>query len=203
MGSGKSILTSNVITYLMRFSSSSDRMSYFFCQDEVPETLLSRSIIGSIARQILDSFIESATGDELQRLVTKSSNLDTEEKASFILSQYHLSSTCFIVVDGLDQCEMTEVNSVLAALGHLVDRAPPQSCFKLFISSRPEISRQLDTTLNPKFRLTPTPEALREDISTYIEATLYNKLASERLQLNDITHIQAIQNALLIGAQGM
>jgi hypothetical protein len=117
MGSGKSILTSNVITYLMRFSSSSDRMSYFFCQDEVPETLLSRNIIGSIACQILDSFIESATGNELQRLVTESSGLDTEEKMSFILSHYHLSSTCFIVVDGLDQCEMTEVNSVFGYFG--------------------------------------------------------------------------------------
>jgi NACHT domain len=203
MGSGKSILTSNVITYLMRLGSSSDRMSYFFCQDEIPETLLSQNIIGSIARQMLDSVIESATGNKLQRLVTESSNLDTEGKTSFILSHYHLPGTCFIVVDGLDQCEMTEVDSVLVALGHLVDQAPPRSCLKLFVSSRPEISRRLNNTLSPKFRLTPTPEALREDISTYIEATLYNKLASEQLQLNDITHIQAIQSALLIGAQGM
>lgn len=203
MGSGKTILTASVVAHLTLLNSPTCLVSCFFCQHEISETLSASNIIGSIARQMLGSFIDNATGDELDPLVAKTRSLEPQEKAELVFSLGSLSGTNFVVLDALDRCEMSEVDIVLNSLKLLIQKTPSDICLKLFVSSGMEISDRLNAILKPNFRLIPTSEDLDEDISMYISAALDNNLESGKLQLNDPELILPIQKALLIGAQGM
>jgi hypothetical protein len=67
LGMGKTVLVSNIIAYLHTVRNGLYIMSYFFCRWDREESLRARNILGSIARQLLNSLIEHATDNIVDR----------------------------------------------------------------------------------------------------------------------------------------
>ena len=65
LGSGKSVLLANIVGDL-NFSTGKERplVAYFFCRHDVQESLQARTILGSLARQLLRTFVDLDTLSE-------------------------------------------------------------------------------------------------------------------------------------------
>ena len=137
LGTGKTILTSSVVKYLYSKKSDRDVISYFFCQAELSTSLLARNILGSIARQLLNSYIDRASDNELEDLYAQTRNLDEEGIVRFLVSKLEDGFTYFVVLDGLDQCEDDALNIMSQSLDILY--AASNGTLKIFYTTRPDI----------------------------------------------------------------
>jgi len=63
IGSGKSVLLANMVDDLAPFALKGT-LAYFFCRHDIAESLISRTILGSLARQLLQNFPPLGTLDD-------------------------------------------------------------------------------------------------------------------------------------------
>jgi Cdc6-like AAA superfamily ATPase len=116
MGMGKTVLMSNVVSFLNASRRENDSVGYFFCQTENEKSLLARNIAGSICRQLLDSLIEESSHETLLAIQNDSESLDTNKTTQFLLSRLVVDRTYYIVLDGLDECESAQIREMAQAL---------------------------------------------------------------------------------------
>lgn len=200
LGTGKTIIVSTVIAYLRTTQKPPDNIAYFFCQSEEVITLQARNIIGCIIAQLLDSHVETATIDELERLYQRSKVFDVDEISEF-LSDIRSGSENYVVIDGLNECEEEEINKVSEFIAKLVkDRT---KVFKIFCAGRPELASGLLKDHKPDYKMTTSGEMVDLDIQQYIEVTLHEKLGTNRLRLSNPALILRIRDVLFQGAHGM
>ncbi|CAG8929642.1 unnamed protein product [Penicillium salamii] len=201
MGAGKTVLMSHVVTYLHKQNTRNEVIAYYFCRVDDAESLLARNIIGSLARQMLDFQITYAQDENLQRLSDASNDLHTSELTDFILTHLHIDEKYHLVIDGLDECEISEIRKVAQSVAQLC-RARPED-IKVLYSGRPELERSLFGALRPKFRISVTEAKIGSEMDRYIDATLERCLEEEQLILGDETTRLKIQEALQTGSKGM
>jgi hypothetical protein len=195
LGTGKTVISANVVENTM-ITASEATVSYFFCKFDEAESLRARTIIGSLARQLLncvkpgvfdgvDLALSIALGpdrilDYLQKL------LPSEPKEYFIL------------IDGLDECNEKELTLFIRYLKILVSS---RSIFHIYCSSRPDTYRRVSAILEPQSHVVMSDTI--SEIAQYVESALEERLESGSLCLGDPTLVLAIQDALLKGSQGM
>ncbi|MCJ1428875.1 hypothetical protein MMC29_006786 [Sticta canariensis] len=124
LGSGKTVLTANVVEDLKINTAAA--VAYFFCRHHEAESLKTRTIIGSIARQIFDD-IKSDIANEIPEM-KPATMIDTDQILDFLQELLPSNSHKYIiVVDGLDECEETEIRLLLQCLKQLL---LPKTVFK-------------------------------------------------------------------------
>ncbi|PKY07436.1 hypothetical protein P168DRAFT_302363 [Aspergillus campestris IBT 28561] len=201
MGVGKTVLMSNVVTQLNASRKSNDVISYYFCRGDDAVSLTSRSIIGSLARQLLEQEIDHAKGESLWDLHKDSCGLDTSEVVNFMLSRLKANRTYYLLLDGLDECDNSQIEKVAWNMTRLCDKRPTN--FKIICAGRPELEKQLFRVIKPKFKLSVTERKIKADMDNYIDTILGRCLEEELLKLQDPKLIIDISKALRDGSHGM
>jgi ankyrin repeat protein len=199
LGSGKSVLLANIVDDL-NLTTKKERpmVVYFFCRHDIPESLQARTILGSLARQLLRTvpdlgILSERCGDTY---ITR----DADKILELILHGCPESHEAYIVVDGLDECDENERIVLVKALRRIQEKLNVLICASFRIEPNnglQSMTRYLFTT-----RVVPLPEE-NPDIAAFIKADLMRCLDQGLLRIRDVTLIYDIEDALLAGSQGM
>ena len=144
LGSGKTVLLASIVGNLWSGScrgttrnSSNEELPvcFFFCRYSQPQSLTARSILGSIARQLV-STLDNAS-DILQvlakKLIDDSFTLLPEDMCEIISSAVNKDTPVTLVIDALDECiAKVEVAQVVSCLRKLLER----NIIRLLFSTR-------------------------------------------------------------------
>ncbi|MCJ1399178.1 hypothetical protein MMC11_002380 [Xylographa trunciseda] len=199
LGSGKTVLSANVVEDLMVTDSRTDSVSYFFCRYDDHASLKARTILGSIARQLLDVVPGDAIPDAEQ--IEYDMALDSHKITDILLRVLPPTRQYFVLIDGIDECNESETQILIESLSILL--ASPSHLFKLYCSSRPDVFRWARKKFEEVRYVSMTLADMSPDIARYIESELYRCLQDEELTIGDPELIMRIKTALLDGAQGM
>lgn len=200
LGTGKTILTSSVVAHLSTVRGPRDKIAYFFCQTEDSTSLSAENIFGSIVSQLLESHLEQAGSSQLEDLYKTCQNFDVQNFSQLLL-KVEPGGANYVIIDGLDECEETEIQKASEMMAILL-RNNIAPC-KIFCTGRSELERLLFQDAKLKYKMTVSGEKVNADIERYIKVTLHEKLEKNRLTLRDPTLILKIQDKLTQGTQGM
>lgn len=194
LGSGKTVLSANVVEDLKITTAAV--VAYFFCRHDEAESLQTRTIIGSIARQIFDR-VKSDITDKVAAI--RPGILDTDQILDHLQELLSSSSHRYmIIIDGLDECEEKEIRFLLQYLKQLLTS---KHVFQVYCSSRPDVFRWAPGLLRPRWKIYMS--ATTADIEEYIEDALEKHLESGSLTVGNPAIILTIRDALLENAHGM
>ena len=199
MGTGKTVLVSNIIAHIHTHRQPHDTISYFFCHNGL--SLSARSILGSLVCQILDSQIQNAEGEELLGLDQLDEDSSASEVTKFLLVHLKPNMTCFLVIDGLDECDAGVVREVARNIDQL--RQYTSGTFKVLYAGRPELDQLLFKQIAPDFKIPVSGNKIQSDIEIYISQTLGQCLDEEKLELGDPSLVIEISKCLRTGSSGM
>ncbi|OBT64449.1 hypothetical protein VE03_05766 [Pseudogymnoascus sp. 23342-1-I1] len=200
LGSGKSVLLANLIDDLYLDSRNKDiTVAYFFCRHDIPESLKARTVIGSLARQLLrmreDLAMVAGLIDNTTTL-----DLDLEMVCSLLQRLVPLKSRTYFVLDGLGECDSVEREILIPKLRKLQKKFSLVLC----VSVRPDPGDVLK--LSPErfidARTTSIPTD-NPDIDAFISTELESHIESKRLVIGNPLLILEIHDFLLKGSQGM
>lgn len=195
LGSGKTVLSANVVEDLRM--TTSDAVAYFFCRHDEATSLETRSILGSIARQILDH-IKSYRVDAVAE--TRLGTIDTDQILQYLQELPPSNSQrYYIIIDGLDECEEKERRLLLQCLKELLTS---KHIFQVYCSSRPDVFRWAHTVLESQWNVSMSSRT-NVDIEEYVKDSLVKNLELGTLAIGDPTIILKIQDTLLEKADGM
>jgi ankyrin repeat protein len=199
LGSGKSVLLANIVDDLSLFSTEGKPLvAYFFCKHDVPESLQARTIIGSLARQLLRTVTDlSIPAESCENTHTTS---DTEQVLKMLFQGFSSKVEVYLVLDGLDECDNEEKEMLVQTIRKIQEKLKLLVC----TSSREEPNRGLQSITNQLLasRVVLLPDD-NPDIEAFVEADLERCLSQKRLTIGDPALILEIQDALLKGSQGM
>ncbi|KAF3000714.1 hypothetical protein E8E13_002932 [Curvularia kusanoi] len=134
-----------------------------------------------------------------QMIVNEAQESDTGKVLDILFQGYSSDAKAYLIVDGLDECDEEEKETVVQALRKIQDKLKVLVCvsFRETNNGPKPVTNQLLATRN-----VPLPED-NPDIEAFIEAELERRLRQKRLTIGDPTLILNIQDALLRGSQGM
>ncbi|MCJ1308046.1 hypothetical protein MMC25_001696 [Agyrium rufum] len=201
LGVGKTILVSNIVAALHTSKQQQGIISYFFCRSDREESLRAKNIMGSIAGQLLEYYIEHAKDDVLETLLNGSKDLAAAEVTDFLSSHLDYGKTHYIVLDGLDDCAATEVRAVAEGIGKLCKSHTKG--LKFLIAGCPELEQEIFRTFRPNHRMIFGKEKADTDIERYVNAELEACLEENRLVIGDPTIVLTIVKSLREGSDGM
>jgi hypothetical protein len=197
LGVGKTVISANLVENLS-IQTSTAGIGYFFCRFDDAESLRSRTIIGSVVRQLLeplgtDAFdgLASGIGPELD----EGRMLNQLQRLLPVHQQHY-----FVVLDGLDECTLSESKNTVRFMRGLMEGAHE---FHLFCSSRQGLYQDIAGIFEPQYHVPCTESNVRPEITRYIEDALAELLGSKELTLGDHTLLLTIRDALVNGNQGM
>ena len=195
LGSGKTVLSANIVDDLI-LSDPTIIVVHFFCRYDELESLKTRTIIGSIGRQIFEG-IDFDFSEQIPEI--ESGDLETAQIMQY-LEELSISNSSkrFIVIDGLDECEESEARNTLNYLNQFIES---NHGYHIYCSSRPDIAYWGTSLLRPKWKLSMS--AATGGIEQYIEGALAESLESERLCLGDSKIIETIYHELVAKAGNM
>ncbi|KAI9683027.1 MAG: hypothetical protein M1822_006220 [Bathelium mastoideum] len=199
LGCGKSVLLANIVDDLnLHLRNKNATITYFFCRHDIPESLSARTILGSLARQLLESVSEISQAVSL--FGTTPSDEGIVKMRELIQLNHSIDNRVHFILDGLDECTHVEQNLLLAQLRELQTTFP----FLLCVSRRLEPGYALD--LHSAWFLNTMTLSMTDDnpdIEAFVSTELADCVISEKLILGDPSLVLEIQNALLEGSQGM
>lgn len=147
MGSGKTCVTHAVVTQLLRTTESqfrgTEKIIYFYCDGTNAETSKQIDDVANIMRCLLKQLADNPHSSMDENVTTlyeerhHKSDLSTSQCTELISTLVRKLLTCFIVVDGLDECPREVQADLIDALQDIKARA--ECPIKLFISSRDEV----------------------------------------------------------------
>ena len=199
LGSGKSVLLANIIDDLHVYVLSKDiAVAYFFCRHDIPESLNAQTVIGSLARQMLRTIPDLAIVAEL--CDTTSSAPDFEKILSLLHRALPPDYKAYFVLDGLDECNRSERDTLVQQLQKLQETLALFLCVSLRVE--PNNALEMSPERFNAASITTIPDD-NLDIVAFIEAELETCLKCRKLVIGDPALILEIQDALLKGSQGM
>jgi len=190
-----------VIGHLIETVSPKDVVAFFLCRFDDQESLRARTIIGSVARQLVNHL----PADTFPRLDHR--NIDELAIIEFLEATLDHSRQYFIMLDGLDECEEAQLKEVAEIFHNLL--LLPRLRIQFFWSSRPNVHNWLPGRFLTKQHINlgtmEIQDKIASDIRTFIRVTLEEWLEGEtpELQLNNPTLIITILDCLEKRAQGM
>lgn len=204
LGSGTSVLAANVVDDLV-LNAPGAIVAYFFCRYDDELSLATRSIVGSITRQILEHLKPDMATNMATVEAGIRNNLDTDQILDILLT---ILSGCsgpnpnryILVLDGLHECEEKVIKSLLECLRRLTSSS---LVFQVFCTSHPNIFRWGSLILEPRWTVSMTDSEKTGEMADYINNVLIQRLESGSLCLGDGTIIRNIRDALLAKAHGM
>ncbi|KAJ5531566.1 hypothetical protein N7527_004959 [Penicillium freii] len=203
IGMGKTVLMSNVVDQLRLHAArkSNEIVCYYFCRVDNEATLSARSILGSLARQILDTQIEQSEYATLLSLQENTRDLSTTDVIQFLLS--HLEADegkkYYVVLDGLDECDGSQVQAVAQAMVELCSRCIG---FKILCAGRPGLEKRFKSAAL-QYIIMVNEQKVKSDMDHYLTQTLEKCLDDEVLILGDSTIFNKIYSTLRDKSDGM
>lgn len=197
LGSGKSVLLANIVDDLnIHVQNEMTPVAYFFCKHDISESLKARTIIGSLARQLLRTTPDLAVAAQ----VCDGTALDVETIIDVLRRTFPSNYKAYFILDGLDECDHSERETLIQVLQEL----QKVLILILCVSYRVEPSNALESSFERflDVSVASIPDA-NPEIEAYIDAELKNCLEGKKLVIGDPTLKEEIQDALLNGAQGM
>lgn len=199
LGSGKSVLLANMIDDLnLHAHGSRVPVTYFFCCHNISESLKARTVMGSLARQLLAPALRLATVEDIMK--EDVSARDFEDILSLLRRALPPGFRAYCVLDGLDECDDAEMSTLIHQLGVL------QHDFSLLICVSSRVGADNVLKFNPERFVRHRSMTMAEDnpdIASFIDAELERSIESRALTIGDPRLILEIRNALLKGARGM
>ncbi|KAJ5713959.1 uncharacterized protein N7483_011140 [Penicillium malachiteum] len=201
LGSGKSVMLANMVDDLYLHSQDIP-VAYFFCRHDVAKTLQSRTIIGSLIRQILSN-LETSCFTELLDTLIPCAELDEYDKMAVLLEKGFESRRlqCFLVIDGLDDLSAYERVVTIAELSKIQEKVNIHLCVS-FRSDPTSHKRRFCFEDFDNATVMPIPDNTSE-IQAFILEELEACLENQKLVVGDPTLILEIREALFNGSQGM
>lgn len=179
-GSGKSILSSSVISYLKEQYASKDSaaLAYFYYSFSDIETQTTNAMLASLIKQICSRQRDIQLTKHLQDYKIKGERPGTKTLEETLLDSMSRFSAVYVVIDGLDECPLLggRREALLKTLTNIYSKA--QDNLHVFLTSRKEqdIDLKIRTLLCPPARreidLLARQKTVNEDICHYINTTL-------------------------------
>lgn len=203
IGTGKTVIMSNVVDQLRLHTARkrNEIVCYYFCRVDNEATLSARSILGSLARQILDTQIEQSEYETLLSLQESTRDLSTTDVVQFLLSHLEVGQDkkYYVVLDGLDECDGSQVQAVAQAMVELCSKCIG---FKIICAGRPGLEKRFKSAA-PQYIIMVNEEKVKSDMDHYLTQTLEKCLDSEVLILGDSTIFNKIYSTLRDKSDGM
>lgn len=201
LGAGKSVMLANMVDDLCLWARDT-AVAFFFSRHDISESLKAETIIGSIARQLLsrsfNSTMEAAILEQCE-MVEKSTHLDRFTKILHLLKLSNSTGErAFVLIDGFDELEETERDTLLRHLSRLQQALTLSICITL--RHDPNIPLKIEPSMGTT--ITPMPDNTYE-IETFVAQELMRCVESRKLVVHDITLLSDIRNALQTDSQGM
>ena len=187
-----------MISQLLLTSTSKTSIGYFFCRYDDSESTVARTIIGSIARQLLSGLPH----ESYAKLDKELQDSKPDIQAIFEILKATLIQGCqyIVIVDGLNDCEDTEAQQTIEILDSLLNLGDLQ--IKIYYSYRAN-SIVWPQTAWPLYRVAIRCADVESDINQYIQISLESRIKHDILQVGSPYVASAIKQALMEGAQGM
>lgn len=198
LGAGKSVLLANVIDDLnLHVSDSQTPVAYFFCRHDVLESLKARTVIGSLARQLLRSLPLLATQNTIDVTMP---DLDCDQILAALRKALPSSFRAYFVLDGLDECDQMERLTILENVRSLQQMFGLLACLSFRVDASSTQWWLPSMVINPHMVSIPDENP---DIACFISSELENIIKSGKLRVGDPAIVLEIEDALLQGSQGM
>ncbi|KFY57612.1 hypothetical protein V497_05456 [Pseudogymnoascus sp. VKM F-4516 (FW-969)] len=200
LGSGKSVLLANLIDDLhLDGRNKNVTVAYFFCRHDIPESLQARTVIGSLARQLLRPRADLAM---VTGFIDRTSTLALDFHAIFSLLKRALppKSRAYFVLDGLHECDSAERGILIPQLQKLQGTFSLNLCVSVPLDPANSLRLSPDRFIDARVTSIPTNNP---DIDAFISAELGSHIESKRLVIGNPLLILEIHDSLLKGSQGM
>jgi Cdc6-like AAA superfamily ATPase len=203
-GSGKSVLTASVVEELtVRLSRPQFSCCYFYCDYSDIKTLNTATIIGTLARQL----IEREVPEELEDLLSSCCDaqpwiLSLDTLSDILEKTLRLFSDCLVIVDGIDELPREHQVTLLAAI-HNIMRLEKIN-IKVLVTARSEENDIRCALQGPNFhQVELCPDFISADLRVVIKDEVSERIANGRLVIGDPDIKNEIVEALSIGAKDM
>jgi hypothetical protein len=122
-----------------------------------------------------------------------------KELSQTLLSVIQLASTTYLVIDGLDECELDDRTQVLIHIKRLLQDS--KSKVKIIISSRAKVD--ISRSLESFYPISLNSAKNCSDIKKYVCEVIDAKMEEEELRVNEPSLVEEIKMALIGGSDGM
>ena len=195
LGYGKSVTLANMVDDLnLRIGPGVFVLAYFFCRHDLPESLVPRTVIGALVRQIIKPFPKRLVETEAVGINGFPQLINLMHR---VIPHRH---AIYIVLDGLDLCSSPERKIIIEQLELMRTQFNIRTCVSRRLE--PEAELQYLATEFSKAKVAWLPDNT-PDIEAFITAQLEIVLSNQSLALGNPTIILEIQDALLRGSQHM
>jgi hypothetical protein len=197
LGSGKSVLMANIVDDLNMNAQDNSLVGYFFCRHDEAESLKTKTIIGSLARQLLLAAKTSAI--DLKRF-DENELKDEEGLISMLATALATKHRAFFVLDGLDECGHSVAKEVIRYLRIMQENFNLHVCVSLRLDPNKLLRYPPDQFVQCTVTAIPSENP---DIDVFIEQELENRIQSNELIVGNPGLILDIRDSLMAGSQGM
>lgn len=199
LGSGKTVLLANMVDGLhLHAQTAIAPVAYFFCRHDISDSLRARTVIGVLARQLLQTTTSITTRDMPADEFLISN--DIKGIVKLIQTIIPASTKAYFILDGSDDLSKSEREALFEYLRELQQSFTLHICVSHRI--KPDSKVQLSEGSFMDMRLTAIPED-NPEIIEFIEFELRKCIGSGELALGDPILATEIQQTLERKAQGM
>ncbi|KAH9230136.1 hypothetical protein K456DRAFT_538196 [Colletotrichum gloeosporioides 23] len=201
IGSGKTVLTANIIDHIMRKKTEKQAISFFFVRFDDIHSQSPETIIRCLTHQTL---ARAGVNDSLLELMEKSDDVmfDYESLLDLISHRIALLDDSFFVIDGFDECTTTTQHSILDFLSSLGQKRVGGR-IRTIISARDSVTELVIGCLPTVSRVIVGSEETNRDLSLFARAILGEKQERGDWSVGDPGLIEEILYSISLGGEGM
>ncbi|KAK7926616.1 hypothetical protein PG985_003614 [Apiospora marii] len=199
LGSGKTVLLANMVQDVL-LQPKAPVVAFFFSRVDDAESLTASTIIGSLTRQLIESMPMDTDNSAMRTILANSNNQDMAFSLQRLLP---LFSRVFFILDGLDDCPLSERKKIFSILSRfLADKRNGilSVCISYRLEAESRVQAELAAYQHSEVLFMPEEN---KEIDDFIQAKLEASLESGNLTLGDPALILRIRDVLQKGARGM
>lgn len=197
LGSGKSVLMANMVDdIVLEKLRNFHIMAYFFVSDDTIGHR-ARTVLGSLARQILESLPDSQWTDLLEE---ESRSLTTGRLAPILGKVVPSTMKIHLILDGFDEFPEVERQILVEQLKELQSWVQLRICVSWRLEARSRARKDFDVFV--QHAVLEIPRA-NPEIEKFVSAELDTLLENGGLLITDSAVVDEIRQRLVEGADGM
>ncbi|KAF9772357.1 hypothetical protein IL306_009935 [Fusarium sp. DS 682] len=207
IGSGKTILSSCVIEHLNDKKDDADVVTFFFCRFDDSESLDCDTILRSLLYQLVSrpafAKIIEQTGIHRDMEMAEDQGYSRKSLKMLFRRSIGLVEIWFIILDGIDECTAEQRRWLFEFLSDLITSEETPGKVKLVLSCRETLNHDIRTWFPASLQILTGSGQTSQDILTYAEDILNEKLAKKELVLDDVNLAAEILKSISLKEQGM
>ena len=164
-----------------RSASTGAAVAYFYCDYAQSDTLVSTAILRSFMKQLITHYgilrkpLPQCVDENLEQADRLGWNYFSPEELSSILQDLLCSlSDTFLILDGLDECDLKERKDILKFVTNFVKRPDPKRIYKFLVASREEVN--MSRWIPNCFHISINDKNIHSDICSFVDRTVDSRL---------------------------